>query len=263
MRLVDTHTHLDCEEFDADRQEMLSRARLAGVRRMLVMGITREHWGRLWQLVASEPGLYAALGLHPVYLDQHRPDHLAQLHALLTEHRADPRLCAIGEIGLDYFVTELDRGQQRHYLEAQLELAREFELPVLLHVRRAHADMISTLKRFRLPRAGIVHAFAGSIEEAREYIRLGFRLGLGGAPTWPQATRLHRVVAALPAEAIVLETDAPDMAPSFHAYQRNSPELLPGICEHIAAIRGESTETLARRALHNTCELFGWQPDAV
>lgn len=263
MQLIDTHTHLDCEEFDADRHETLSRARLAGVSRMLVMGITQQHWGRLWRLVVSEPGLFAAFGLHPVYLDQHRPDHLAQLHALLTAHRSDSRLCAVGEIGLDYFVTELDRGQQLHYLEAQLELAREFELPVLLHVRRAHADMIATLKRFRLPRAGIVHAFAGSIEEAREYIRLGFRLGLGGAPTWPQATRLRRVVAALPVEAIVLETDAPDMAPSFHAHQRNSPELLPRICEHLAAVRGESPEALALHSLHNTCELFGWQPDAV
>lgn len=263
MVFIDTHTHLDCEEFDADRSATLERARLAGVRRMLVMGITQEHWGRLWQLTTSEPRLFAAFGLHPVYLTQHRPAHLEELHELLAKHRSDHRLCAIGEIGLDYFIKELDRQQQQHYLEAQLGLAREFDLPVLLHVRRAHADMIATLKRFRLPRAGIVHAFAGSQEEAREYIRLGFRLGLGGAPTWPQAKRLHRVVAALPAESIVLETDAPDMAPSFHAYQRNSPELLPRICEHLAALRGESSETLAQRSLNNTCELFGWLPESV
>lgn len=263
MIFVDTHTHLDCEEFDSDRAEVLQRARSAGVRRMLVMGITSDNWDRTWRLVTGQTGLLAAYGLHPIYLAQHRPEHLQQLRELLTRHSSDPRLCAIGEIGLDYFVTDLDPDQQQHYLEAQLQLALDFDLPVLLHVRRAHARMIATLKQYKLPRAGIVHAFAGSIEEAREYIRLGYRLGLGGAPTWEQATRLRRVVAALPAESIVLETDAPDMSPSFNAYQRNSPELLPRICQSLADLRGESVASFAEQCLHNTCELFGWRADAV
>ncbi len=260
---IDTHTHLDCPDFDADRQEVVERARAAGVKRLLVMGITQANWDGLWRHTLDQEGLYAAFGLHPIYLDQHQPEHVEQLRqrvALLTEH---PKCCAIGEIGLDYYLPELDRDRQQILLEAQLEVARDFNLPVLLHVRRAHAAMIATLKRFRLPRAGIVHAFAGSREEAREYIKLGFKLGLGGAATWEQARRIRRVVADLPAESLVLETDAPDMAPSFHANQRNSPEYLPEICAALAALRGETTEQLARQCLHNTCELFGWDPAAM
>ncbi|MBB2495441.1 TatD family hydrolase [Aquipseudomonas ullengensis] len=258
MQLIDTHTHLDFPDFDADRAELLARSRAAGVAKLVVLGVYQANWQRLWDLVQQEDGLYAAFGLHPVYLEQHQPEHLAELRDWLQRLASHPRLCAVGEFGLDYFLEQLDRQRQQELFEAQLMLANEVELPVLLHVRRAHAATIATLKRLRPRRGGIIHAFAGSVEEAREYLKLGFKLGLGGAPTWPQALRLRKVVAQLPLEAIVLETDAPDMAPAMHPNQRNSPEYLADICRVLAELRGISPEELATASSHNAAELFGW-----
>ncbi|MWV11730.1 TatD family deoxyribonuclease [Pseudomonas sp. R-28-1W-6] len=258
MHLIDTHTHLDFPDFDADRSAVLARSRALGVEKLVVLGVYQANWQRLWDLVQDDSGLYAAFGLHPVYLEQHRPEHLGELRHWLERLAGHPRLCAVGEFGLDYFLDQLDRQRQQALFEAQLRLAAEFELPVLLHVRRAHAATIATLKRCQLKRGGIIHAFAGSHEEAREYLRLGFKLGLGGAPTWPQALRLRRVVARLPLEAIVLETDAPDMAPAMHANQRNSPEFLADICTALAELRGIGAEELASASSRNAAALFGW-----
>ncbi|OZB31232.1 MAG: hydrolase TatD [Pseudomonas sp. 34-62-33] len=258
MRLIDTHTHLDFPDFDADRDALLARSRALGVQRMVVLGVYQANWQRLWHLVEANEGLHAAFGLHPVYLDEHQAQHLDELRGWLSRLAGQPKLCAVGEFGLDYYLENLDRQRQQALFEAQLELAAEFELPALLHVRRAHAATIATLKRFRLKRGGIIHAFAGSQEEAREYIKLGFRLGLGGAATWPQANRLRQVVAGLPLDAIVLETDAPDMAPAMHPYQRNSPEYLADICTELAALRGITAEALATASSRNADELFGW-----
>ncbi|MEK1908404.1 MAG: TatD family hydrolase [Pseudomonas sp.] len=258
MQLIDTHTHLDFPDFDADRAELLARSRAAGVAKLVVLGVYQANWQRLWDLVQQEEGLYAAFGLHPVYLEQHQPEHLTELRDWLQRLAGHPRLCAVGEFGLDYFLEQLDRQRQQALFEAQLTLANDVELPVLLHVRRAHAATIATLKRLRPKRGGIIHAFAGSYEEAREYLKLGFKLGLGGAPTWPQALRLRKVVAQLPLDAIVLETDAPDMAPAMYPNQRNSPEHLADICSALAELRGVSPEELATASSHNAAELFGW-----
>ena len=260
MHLIDTHTHLDFPDFDADRTEVLARSRARGVREIVLLGVYQANWQRLWDLALGDEGLYAALGMHPVYLAQHTGEHLHELHEWLQRLAGHPKLCAVGEIGLDYFLPELAQDQQQKLFEAQLKLAAEFELPVLLHVRRAHAATIAILKRHKLRRGGIVHAFAGSLEEAREYLKLGFKLGLGGAPTWPQAHRLRKVVAQLPLEAIVLETDAPDMAPAMHPHRRNSPEYLADICTELAALKNISQEQLARASTRNTQELFGWTP---
>lgn len=258
MPLIDTHTHLDFEDFADDRDAVLDRCAAAGVERIIVLGVHRANWERVWQLALDKPAVHAALGLHPVFLRDHRAKHIDQLRDWLLRLRGEAKLCAIGEIGLDYYIEAPDKERQQDVLEAQLELAGEFELPVLLHVRRAHAPMIATLKRHKLERTGIVHAFSGSLEEAREYIRLGYRLGLGGAGTWPQAHRMHRVLQQLPLDSIVLETDAPDITPHSHAGQRNSPEFLPDICRELAQIRGISPEELAAASYRNSCELFGW-----
>lgn len=258
MRLIDTHTHLDFPDFDADRDEVLARCRQRGVERLVVLGVAQANWQRLWDLVQAEDGLYAAFGLHPIYLDQHRPEHLPQLRDWLQRLAGHPKLCAVGEFGLDYFLAELDPARQQQLFEAQLSLAAELELPALLHVRRAHAPTIATLKRYRLNRGGIIHAFAGSVEEAREYLKLGFKLGFGGAATWAQASRLRKVFAALPLDAIVLETDSPDMAPAMHPRQRNSPEFLPDICSALAPLKGLPAEALANASRANSCQLFGW-----
>lgn len=256
--LIDTHTHLDFPDFDADRQQVLANCLAKGVQRMVVLGVSCEHWPRLWQLVQEHPALYAAFGLHPVFLAEHPTSAIQQLRAQLERLHGQEKLCAVGECGLDYFLPELDRRQQQQLFEAQVQLAVEFELPLLLHVRRAHAACIATLKRYKPKRGGIIHAFAGSLEEAREYQRLGFKLGLGGAATWPQAQRLRRVIAQLDEQAIVLETDAPDMAPAMYPNQRNSPEYLAEICAELAQIRGISSDQLARLSTANAKQLFAW-----
>ncbi len=258
MRLIDTHTHLDFDDFDADRQVVLAHCQQQGVERMVVLGVYQRNLQRVWDLALSEPSVYAALGLHPIYLDEHRPEHLEDLRDRLAELAGHPKLCAVGEIGLDYYVETLDRDQQKALFDSQLQMAADFNLPALLHVRRSHADTIATLKRFKLKRSGIIHAFAGSREEAREYIKLGFKLGLGGAATWPQALRMHRVIADLPPDSVVLETDAPDMAPAMYPGQRNSPEHLPDICAALAELMNIPAETLARVSSENACALFGW-----
>ncbi|VVO73998.1 putative metal-dependent hydrolase YjjV [Pseudomonas fluorescens] len=258
MELIDSHTHLDFPDFDEDRQALLAECRALGVRRMVVLGVYRGNWQRVWDLVQSDPDLHAAFGLHPVYLDDHRPEDLKELGDWLTRLAGHRQLCAVGEIGLDYFIETLDRERQQALFEAQLGLAKDFDLPALIHVRRSHAAVIATLKRITLKRAGIIHAFAGSKEEAREYIKLGFKLGLGGAATWPQALRMHRVLAELPLESVVLETDSPDMAPAMFPGQRNSPAHLPAICEALAGIMVVSPEQLAAASTANACELFNW-----
>lgn len=258
MELIDSHTHLDFPDFDEDRQALLAESRALGVRRMVVLGVYQANWQRVWDLVQSDPDLYAAFGLHPVYLDEHRPEDLRELAEWLTRLAGHRQLCAVGEIGLDYFIETLDRERQQTLFDAQLQLAADFNLPALIHVRRSHAAVIATLKRFKLKRAGIIHAFAGSKEEAREYIRLGFKLGLGGAATWPQALRMHRVLAELPLESVVLETDSPDMAPAMFPGQRNSPAHLPAICSALAAIMAISPERLGAVSTANACELFNW-----
>ncbi|BBP61535.1 TatD family hydrolase [Pseudomonas sp. St316] len=258
MELIDTHTHLDFPDFDADRPALLAESRALGVRQMVVLGVYRDNWQRVWDLVQSDPDLHAALGLHPVYLDEHRPDDVAHLRDWLSRLAGHRQLCAVGEIGLDYYIQTLDRDRQQALFEAQLKLAVEFELPALIHVRRSHAAVIATLKRISPTRAGIIHAFAGSLEEAREYIKLGFKLGLGGAATWPQALRMQRVLAKLPLEAVVLETDSPDMAPAMFPGQRNSPAHLPDICAALAQIIGISPERLAEASTNNARALFNW-----
>jgi TatD DNase family protein len=263
MQLIDTHTHLDFPEFDADRSAVLARCAALGVQRLVVLGVERDNWQRVWDLVQNDSRLYAALGLHPVFLDRHRPQHLTELRDWLERLSGQSQLCAVGEIGLDYFVEHLDRERQQQLFEAQLELAVEFELPALIHVRRAHAATIATLKRLAPQRGGIIHAFAGSYEEAREYHKLGFKLGLGGAPTWPQATRLRQVIARLPLEALVLETDSPDMAPSMHPKQRNSPEYLPDICTNLAELLNIAPQQLAASSSRNAAELFGWNAETM
>lgn len=258
MKLIDTHTHLDFDDFDADRQAVLTHCLQLGVERVVVLGVYQRNLQRVWDLALSEPQVYAALGLHPIYLDEHLPEHLQDLRDRLAAVAGHPKFCAVGEIGLDYYVESLDRERQQTVFDSQLQMAADFNLPALLHVRRSHADTIATLKRFRLKRGGIVHAFAGSREEAKEYIKLGFKLGLGGAATWPQALRMHRVIAELPLDSVVLETDSPDMAPAMHPQVRNSPEHLPDICAALSDLMNIPVERLAQAGTDNAKQLFGW-----
>ncbi len=252
LALVDTHCHLDVEEFAADRAAVLARARAAGVVAQVIPAIHRAGWPFLLELCRAEPDLYPALGLHPVYLAQHEDADLEALAATVAE--AHP--VAVGEIGLDWFVEDLDRARQQVLFERQLAIARDADLPVILHVRRAHDAALATLKRVRV-RGGIAHAYSGSLEQAHQYLDLGFRFGFGGMLTFERSTRLRRLARELPLEAIVLETDAPDLTVASHRGERNSPEYLPECLAALAEVRGEDLADVAARTTANARAVFG------
>jgi TatD DNase family protein len=252
MQLFDTHCHIDVGEFDADRDQVLAQARSAGVRDLLVPAVERATWPALIELCRHDPHLHLALGMHPVYLDRHRP---ADVQALADEvARSSP--LAIGEIGLDWYVEGLDKGRQQRLLEDQLGIAQEAELPVVLHVRKAHDAMLNTLKGYRL-KGGFCHAFNGSLQQADRYVEMGFCLGFGGMLTFERSSRLHRLARELPLESIVLETDAPDMTVASHKYQRNSPAYLPEVLTTLAALRGTSADEVAAATCANATRILG------
>lgn len=252
MELFDTHCHLDVEEFDADRAAVLAKARARGVRRLLIPAIEAARWQGLWELCAGDEHLYPAIGLHPVLLAHHEDAHLDALADFVARQRP----LAIGEIGLDYYVRELDRDRQHHLLEAQLALAAEHELPVLLHVRKAHDPMLQTLRRHPLV-GGICHAYNGSLQQAARYIDMGFALGFGGMLTYDNARHLHELARQLPLESLVLETDAPDMSGAAHRHQRNSPEYLPEAAAKLAELRGSDIERIAEITTANALRVLG------
>jgi TatD DNase family protein len=251
MELFDTHCHLDVEAFQSDREQVLNAARAAGVRRLLVPAIKLAGWQHLWNFCKADSHLYPAIGLHPVLLNEHKNEDVATLDDFVTRYRP----VAIGEIGLDYFVKELDRERQQQLLDAQLTVAEKHRLPVVLHVRKAHDPMLQTLKRYALI-GGTCHAFNGSLQQAHQYIGMGFKLGFGGMLTYPNANKLHALARELPMESIVLETDAPDMTGAAHRYQRNSPAYLPEACEMLARLRDMTPEQVAEQTTANACECF-------
>jgi TatD DNase family protein len=251
LRLIDSHCHLDSTEFDQDRRQVLANARRAGVSDLVVPGVAQTFWPHQVDFCRRDPGLHLALGLHPVYLAQHRPKHLVQLREWLTHEQT----VAVGEIGLDYQIRSLDRGRQQELLERQLEIAARIRLPVILHVRKAHDEMLRTLSRYELS-GGICHAFNGSHQQAYRYIEMGFRLGFGGMLTYRRSTRLRSLAGDLPLESLVLETDAPDLTVASHRYQRNSPEYLPEVLAALTEVRQESSAEIAATTRRNTLSVL-------
>ncbi len=253
MELFDTHCHLDLPLFDSDREEILQCCRRLGIAGIVVPAIERAGWGRLLEICARHRGvLHAALGLHPLFLERHEESHLTLLEERISAHRP----VAIGEIGLDYHSGRQHGERQLALFEAQLEIAEQAGLPVILHVRKAHDDVLQCLRRRRLE-GGVVHAFNGSLQQAERYLELGFRFGFGGAVTWPGAHRLHRLVRHLPLESLLLETDAPDMAPAAHRGERNRPDHLVEILAAVARLRGEDPALTAACTSAAARELFG------
>ena len=253
--LIDTHCHLDAAEFDADRDAVVQRAYDSGVKLIVIPGVELANFDAVLGTCARYPFCVPALGFHPMYIHQHRPEHLDALRAAIEQHKP----VAIGEIGLDFFVPDLNPATQEFYLVEQLKIAKEFDLPVLLHIRRANDQVLKQLRRFKV-RSGIAHAFNGSVHQAQEFIKLGFKLGFGGAMTYPRALNLRRLATELPLEAIVLETDAPDIPPVFAHKQRNSPEYLPQIAQTLAELRGLSPEEIASATTANASQVLGIQP---
>jgi TatD DNase family protein len=250
-QLVDTHCHLDDAGFDADRAAVVARAAAAGVRWQVVPAIDAASWPKLREACRTAPGLLPAYGLHPMLLARHRPEHLGELRDWIGRERP----AAVGECGLDYFVEGLDRDGQSEYFEGQLRLAREFDLPVIVHARRAVDAVIAALRRIGGLR-GVVHSFSGSEEQAAQLWKLGFLLGLGGPVTYDRAKRLRRLAATMPVEHLLLETDAPDQPDASIRGQRNEPARVAVVLACIAALRDESPDALAAATTANAQRLF-------
>ena len=253
--LVDSHCHLDAPEFAPDRGAVIQRAVAAGVTAQIIPAISAEGWPALKEVCAGRRGLFPAYGLHPMFLPKHAPEHLTQLGDWLD--REAP--VAVGECGLDYFVEDMDQVQQQFYFDGQLALARDFDLPVIVHARRAVDAVIAAVKRVGGLR-GVIHSFSGSPEQARQLWQLDFMLGIGGPVTYERANRLRSLVTKMPLEHLLLETDAPDQPDSQHRGQRNEPARLSFVCETVAALRGVPPEDIASATTANAQRLFKLPP---
>ena len=258
MPWIDTHCHLDAAEFDADRDAVRQNAKTLGVETCVIPAVMASHFDEVRLLAHHHADAYA-LGIHPLCTPQATDTDIATLDAHLHAHREDPRLVAVGEIGLDGFVPEINTpeafAKQTNFFEAQLQLAQRHQLPVILHVRRSADGLLKGLRRFPVA-GGIAHAFNGSLQQAQMFIDMGFKLGFGGAMTYDRATKLKALATELPLSALVLETDAPDIPPTWmyataeqrssgKAQGRNSPAELPRIASVLAELRGISLEELA------------------
>ena len=257
---IDTHCHLDAPEFVADHAAVVQRAASAGVRQIVLPAVAAEHFDTVRNL-AHQHGLVYALGLHPLFVDRARDEDLDRLQQALQQHRDDPRLVAVGEIGLDHFVPGLDRPRQERFYTAQLKLARDAGLPVILHVRRSADSLLKGLRRVGVA-GGIAHAFNGSQQQASQFVDRGFCLGFGGAMTFERALQLRHLATTLPPSALVLETDAPDIPPQWlyrtaaeralsSGQGRNEPCQLPRIAEVLAGLRGCTLQALAAQTSAN------------
>lgn len=250
--LSDSHVHLDDARFDDDRGAVIGRARHADVGVQIIPAVDRTSWDRIRMLCDSAADLHPAYGLHPLFLQQHRPDDVEALGQWLQQHRA----VALGEIGLDFYADGLDVDEQRHYFSRQLGLAREMDLPVIVHARKALQEVTLTLRKVSGLR-GVVHSFSGSPEQARQLFELGFHIGIGGPVTYERARRLHRVVSGMPLEFLLLETDAPDQPIAGHQGQRNEPARIREVCQSVARLRHEHADAIAEQTTANTKGLFG------
>lgn len=257
MMLVDSHCHLDAGEFDADRPAVIERARAAGVRRQVVPAITAAAWPKLRDVCAAYPGLFPAYGLHPMLLAEHRGEHLEELRTWLERERP----VAVGECGLDYFIDDLDPARQSRFFEAQLQLAIDFELPVIVHARRAVDAVTAAIRKLGKGKLrGVVHSFSGSRQQAEQLWEQGFMLGLGGPVTYERANRLRKLAATMPLEWLLLETDAPDQPDAGIRGQRNEPARLGAVLETIAGLRGVDPSEVAAATTANAERLFALPP---
>ncbi len=254
--LIDTHCHLDAAEFDTDRAEVTQAALSHGVSAIVIPAVARENFQQVIDLSHEYSHCRFALGIHPMYVDNAHPSDLTLLKKLIAEHQASQKLVAVGEIGLDFFVTQQNRETQEYFFSEQLKIAQEFNLPVILHVRRAVDDVLKYLRRHQVA-GGIAHAFNGSAQQAEAFIKLGFKLGFGGAMTYPRALKIRELAKTLPLESIVLETDAPDIPPAWLGTKgRNSPAELMKIAQILADLRAVEVAQIIEITGKNAIKIF-------
>lgn len=254
MRLIDTHCHFDDISFDSDRTDLLQQMHEKQVSDLILPAITAASWPIIHQLAIQHAELHASYGLHPIYLAEHRPEHLTELKQWLEQGDA----VAVGECGLDFFVPDLDEAQQIDYFVAQLRIAKAFDLPLIIHARRSVDQVLKQIRRIGGLR-GVVHSFAGSQQQVDLLMAQGFCVGIGGTVTYERAQRLRQIVASLPDEFLLLETDAPDQPDSQWRGKRNVPTRLPVVAQMVAELRGMTVEQVAALTTANAQRLFGIQ----
>jgi TatD DNase family protein len=263
ITLVDTHAHLDADEFDADRDEVIARAHDAGVTTIITVGTGVDSGKRSIGLAEQYPGILVAIGIHPHAASTATEADIDGI-ARLAEHE---KVVAIGEIGLDFYRDYSPRDSQLQVLQWQLDLAARLDLPVAIHCRQAHGEMLAilhdwTARHPERPAPGVIHCFMGDIETARRYLEMGFYLSLGGYITYPVNRNAHDVMRFIPAERLMVETDCPLLTPQRYRGQRNEPSYVRYTAEELSVIRGIPLETLARETTENASRLFGWQEES-
>jgi TatD DNase family protein len=258
---LDTHCHLDALEFASDRQDVIDRAKSTGVSGVLIPGVKAAEFNQVIDLchrsATTLPGNCYALGIHPLYTPQASLGDLSLLKDAIANSISDPRFVGVGEIGLDYFVPELDRSKQELFFHEQLKIAQEFQLPVIMHVRRSQDAIVQSLKKFPVI-SGIAHAFNGSFQQAEQFMALNCVMGFGGAMTYPRALQIRRLAAELPIESIVLETDAPDIPPIWLSgdQRRNEPSELPQIASVLSELRHDLISRLQDQCSRNALRVI-------
>lgn len=251
---IDTHCHFDFAPFSGNEEESLRLAAAAGVEKIIVVGVSADRFAGVMALAEQWPPLYAALGTHPMAIAQHDDSHLGQLEDYLKQR--PKKLVAIGEIGLDLFIDNPQFDKQERVLDAQIRLAKQYDLPVILHSRRTHDKLALHLRRLDLPRRGVVHGFAGSEQQALAFIRAGYAIGVGGTITYERASKTRNTIARLPLTSLLLETDAPDMPLQGFQGQANRPERVKNVWQSLCELREESPQEIAETLLENTRSLF-------
>ena len=253
MKLIDTHCHLDFPVFSERLSELIARARHLGVSKLIVPGVTASNWAAVAQLSQQYPSIiYPAFGLHPCFLVDHLESHIDQLADVLTQMPD----AIVGEIGLDFYIPQPNEALQSWYFEEQVRLASRFERPIIVHCRKAHDQCLKIIRTVGFAGGGVIHAYSGSLQQAQKYLDAGFKLGIGGAATYDRAKKLHRLLQALPSGSFVLETDSPDIPPSFARGVANTPENLPRIAEYVASYMGMSLDELSRVTTENALAAF-------
>ena len=251
MKIIDTHCHLDLAVFDHDREQIINNCNRIGIDKIIVPAIDRKGWKNLITICDQYKKLLPALGLHPVFIDEHSMDDID----LLDEYVDKYKPVAIGEIGLDFYIKDTDKEKQKKYFEMQLVIAEKHNLPVILHVRKAHDTVLNILKTKKIT-GGSCHAFSGSIQQARKYIEMGFKLGFGGTLTYPNARKIHQLAKEISLEDIILETDAPDMTGYKHKGKRNQPDYITDTLKSLANLKQIDQDIVADLTSKNASELF-------
>lgn len=249
---IDTHCHFNFPAFTNNLTESINSIRQANIVGLIVPAVSANHFTQLLQLADKYPEIYAALGLHPIY--QHTEADLQQL--INNVEKNSNKLVAIGEIGLDRYDLTVDWSQQLSFFRAQLALAKRFDLPVLIHSRKAHDIMYHELHQANLPCRGVIHGFSGSYQQAMQFIKLGYYIGVGGVISYTRANKTRNTIAMLPLESLVLETDAPDMPLSGHQGKINRPENIVEIFKIVTQLRNEPSSQILNVILTNTLTLF-------